>query len=324
MTAAPSALARLEAVPNLTILRDEPLAVHTRFGIGGPASIYMESRARSAFLEALRVVKDCGLPWIVIGGGSNLVVADAGFPGIVLRYRADEIRRGPGNTVSFDAGAELQALVDFSISEGLAGLHTMTRIPGSAGGAVYGNAGAYGRSISESISTVTLFDGGKMQTVDNAACQFHYRESIFKKRKEWIILSATVELTLAPEAELRRTADDIRKIRDEKYPPTMKCAGSIFKNLILSELSASIQARVPAGVIREGKVPSAYFLEQVGAKGLRKGGIEVAPYHANLIYNTGNGTARELIEVIADLKKRVAAEFGLALEEEVQYVGVAQ
>ena len=101
----------------------------------------------------------------------------------------------------------------------------------------------------------------------------------------------------------------------------MKCAGSIFKNLILAELPESVRRQIPERVVREGKAPSAYFLEQVGAKGMRNGGIQVADYHANLIYNAGDGTARELCELIGELKSRVRKQFGLELEEEVQYVG---
>jgi len=119
---------------------------------------------------------------------------------------------------------------------------------------------------------------------------------------------------------LRATATGILKIRNEKYPPTMRCAGSIFKNLLWADLSAAVRAQVPAAVVREGKVPSAYFLEQAGAKGLVRGGVRVADYHANLIYNEGGGTAREVRELIADLKRRVHERFGLELEEEVQYV----
>jgi UDP-N-acetylmuramate dehydrogenase len=122
-------------------------------------------------------------------------------------------------------------------------------------------------------------------------------------------------------AALEKTAGDIVKVRNEKFPVTMKCAGSIFKNLILAELPPAVQAEVPARVVREGKVPSAYFLEQAGAKGTRNGGIHVADYHANLIYNAGGGTARELVAVIGDLKARVRTRFGFNLEEEVQYVG---
>jgi UDP-N-acetylmuramate dehydrogenase len=122
-------------------------------------------------------------------------------------------------------------------------------------------------------------------------------------------------------AELRKIADDILKIRLAKYPADMKCAGSIFKNLILAELAESVRNQIPARVIREGKAPSAYFLEEVGAKGMRNGDIHVADYHANLIYNAGQGTARQVVEIITELKSRVQQRFGLLLEEEVQYVG---
>jgi UDP-N-acetylmuramate dehydrogenase len=201
------------------------------------------------------------------------------------------------------------------------GTETMTGIPGSVGAAIYGNAGAYGHSIMERIHQVRFFDGERVRVFDNAECRFQYRESIFKQRKEWVIFAAELQMETAPPEELRQVADEILRTRNQKYPPTMKCAGSIFKNLILSELPPSVAGLVPAKVIREGKVPSAYFLEEVGAKGLRNGDIHVADYHANLIYNAGHGSAREVREIIADLKQRVQRRFGMQLEEEVQYVG---
>ena len=116
----------------------------------------------------------------------------------------------------------------------------------------------------------------------------------------------------------------IAKVRDEKFPPTMKCAGSIFKNFLMKEIPQAVQSEVPEKVVREGKIPAAYFLEQVGAKGLVDGGIHVADYHANLIYNDGNGTAAQLCRVIDDLKQRIAKRYGMLLEEEVQYVGFGE
>ena len=120
---------------------------------------------------------------------------------------------------------------------------------------------------------------------------------------------------------MRRRADEIRQVRDRKYPPEMRCAGSIFKNLLFDELPAAAAAQVPEQVVREGKVPAAWFLEQAGAKGLRRGDIQVADYHANLIYNDGTGTASDLRGLIEELKRRVRDRFGIELEEEVQYVG---
>ena len=215
----------------------------------------------------------------------------------------------------------MQRLVDFTVDRGLQGLETLAGIPGWTGAAVYGNAGAYGHSISERVARVRFFDGTQVGEFTHAECRFAYRESVFKRHKEWIIFSVELELATGDRAELRRTADGIAKTRNEKFPATMQCAGSVFKNLLLRELAPAAAAEVPTEAVRDGKVPAAWFLEQVGAKGLERGGIRVADYHANLIYNAGSGTAAELCALIEDLKARVRARFGFELEEEVQYVG---
>ncbi len=313
-------LARLGSIPGLKVSQDTPLSRYTRFGIGGPAGIYAETDSVETFVAALKTARASGLPWVVIGGGTNLIVADAGFRGVVLRFTAAAVR-AEENRVLADAGAELQSVVDCSVAHGLRGVETLAGIPGSLGAAVYGNAGAYGHSISEVVESVRYFDGTEVRTAANADCGFHYRESVFKRHKEWIIFSASLALVPAPAAELAETAAGIVETRNRKFPPTMKCAGSVFKNLILAELPPLAAAAVPSHVVREGKVPAAYFLEAAGAKGQARGDIHVADYHANLIYNGGAGTARDLRDLIAGLKQQVRARFGLELEEEVQYVG---
>ncbi len=320
MPVRPETIERLANLPNVAISPGALLNRHTRFGIGGPADVYVEASDEPGFIQALDLAKASGAAYTVIGAGTNLIVSDTGFPGIVLRFTGGAIYRN-ASRVSAQAGAELQALVDYSIAAGLRGLETMTGIPGSVGAAVYGNAGAYGHSIDERVSEVRYFDGTAVRLLSKAGCEFRYRESVFKRRKAWIIFSVELALDAARSEELRKTADEIFKIRLAKYPADMQCAGSIFKNLLLAELPESVQRQVPERVIREGKVPSAYFLEQVGAKGIENGGIRVADYHANLIYNQGGGTARDLCDIIGDLKSRVRARFGLELEEEVQYIG---
>ena len=320
MPVTPAAFHRFAAIQNLTVVADSPLANYTRFGLGGPATLFVDASTTYAFIEALRIVREMDLPNVVIGGGSNLVVSDAGFDGVVLRFSGSRIEKF-GTVLDVQAGANLQSVVDKSVALGLRGMETLTGIPGNLGAAIYGNAGAYGHSIQERVEQVTFTDGVTVRTFRNEECQFHYRESIFKERKDWIILSALLAFVEDDPVALTKTAREIREIRDTKYPPSMRCAGSIFKNLLLAELPAAVQARVPAGVVREGKVPSAWFLEQVGAKGLRRGDIQVASYHANLIYNDGHGTASDLVAVIEELKRRVRQEFGFDLEEEVQYVG---
>ena len=313
-------LARLAAIPNLTVLPGAPLSRYTRFAIGGPADVYAETESVEAFIAALGVARASGQDYVVIGGGTNLIVADEGFRGIVLRFTADRIMSA-GDRVVADGGAVLQDLVDFTVDRGLKGLETLAGIPGSVGAAIYGNAGAYGHSISERVRTVRFYDGRDVRVFDNAACEFHYRESIFKRNKEWIIFSAELVMEKADAAGLRKIADDIVKVRNEKFPVTMKCAGSIFKNFLIAELPDAVVQLVPERVVREGKIPAAYFLEEVDAKGMARGDIHVATYHANLIYNGGAGTAADLLAMIADLKSRVTAKFGIELQEEVQYVG---
>jgi UDP-N-acetylmuramate dehydrogenase len=320
MTVPKETIDRLASIPNVSVSEEALLSRHTRFGIGGPADVFVEAASEQAFAEALRVSQDSGANYSVIGDGTNLIVSDQGFDGIVLRLTAKAIEHN-GPTVRAEGGAELQSLVNYCIEHGLRGLETMTGIPGSVAAAVYGNAGAYGHSIDERVRCVRFLDGPAVRSFGPDECRFRYRESVFKAHKDWLILTVELNMTPAPPAELRQTADEIFKVRLAKYPLTMKCAGSIFKNLILAELPEPVRRQIPERVVREGKAPSAYFLEQVGAKGMRSGGIQVADYHANLIYNAGDGTARELCELIVELKSRVKKQFGLDLEEEVQYVG---
>jgi UDP-N-acetylmuramate dehydrogenase len=315
-----AACERLSVISNAQLLANAVLAPYTRFAIGGPAALLFDTDNEAALLEALRIVAGLKVTHVLIGGGTNLVVSDNGFHGVVLRYRGAAIRQDEC-LLRVEAGAVLQDIVDHSMDLGLQGLQTMTGIPGYLGGAVYGNAGAYGHSIQEIVQKVRFFNGEEVVAIGNEACKFRYRTSVFKENRNWIILSAELEFSKYDPADLRKTADEIRAIRDAKYPPAMRCAGSIFKNLLVAELPPGVPDQIPKTVIREGKVPSAWFLEQVGAKGMRRGDIQVATYHANLIYNDGAGRAADLVSVIQELKSRVRDGFGLELEEEVQYVG---
>jgi len=313
-------LTRLAEIPNVHISAGQPLAAHTRFGVGGPADLFVQASRMEAFLSALAAVHSSERPGIVIGSGSNLIVSDKGYRGVVLRFTGDKIEARSQRLLA-EAGAELQALVDRASSLGLAGLETLAGIPGTVGGAVYGNAGAYGRSISEVVSEVYLFDGSMVRALHQAECEFAYRDSIFKRHKDWAILTAEVDLEPGDPEDLRRRSEEILALRIQKYPPEMRCAGSIFKNLLWRALPPEVRAQAPAEVVREGKAPAAWFLEHADCKGLARGDMRVADYHANLVYNAGAGTARDLCALIAEMKRRVRERFGLELEEEVQYLG---
>jgi len=311
----------LRQLSGLELLEHEPLAPRTRFGIGGEADLFASTRRPDVLAEAAARAQRLGCPIHFLGEGSNVVVSDAGVRGLVLRFLGSRLRRPTDDRIMAEAGASLQSLVDLSIELGLAGLHTLARIPGSVGGAVYGNAGAYGRQIDQIDPEVRFFDGIEVRTFDAKQCELSYRESIFKRRKNWAILACTLSLEPGDTAELRHEADRITRTRDEKFPPEMRCAGSVFKNLLVAELPPEAVAAAPEEAIRGGKIASAFFLEKVGAKGMRRGGIEIASYHSNLIYNLGEGTASELRSLIEELKQRILDEFGIELEEEVQYVG---
>jgi UDP-N-acetylmuramate dehydrogenase len=310
-------LFRLSAIPNVQLFVNAPLARYTRFDIGGPARMLANISTPEALSETLQLADETATPKAIIGGGTNLIVADEGFPGVVVRYVADKIAI-EGTSVRVEAGAMLQDLVDLTVEAGLQGLETMTGIPGWVGGAIYGNAGAYGHSIQESLEKVRFFDGSEIRELRVDKLELSYRNSVFKRFKDWVVLDAVLKLKPADASELRAVAAGILTIRNEKYPPTMKCAGSIFKNLLLADLPSGVD--VPEKVVREGKVPSAYFLEAAGAKGLAIGGLRVADYHANLIYNEGGGTSRDLWHLIETLKLGVWEKFGVRLEEEVQSV----
>ena len=316
----PELAARLRAVDGIQVQADEPLRRHTRFGIGGPAALLASVRTPAGLAGAYLAARATGVPTCLLGEGSNVVVADQGYPGLVLRYVADRLAVRDG-IIEADAGASLQSLVDLTLERGLAGMHALTRIPGSVGGAIYGNAGAYGHQIDEFVEHVGFLDSGELRSFGLRECCFEYRESVFKRNKHWWILGAKLRLPPGDPSRLRRRAAEIQAIRDAKFPPDMRCAGSIFKNLFLRVLPTAAAADVPDRAVRGGKVASAYFLERVGAKGMRCGGIEVAPYHANLMYNCGGGTAAQIREIIADLKARVRERFRFELEEEVQFVG---
>ncbi len=306
--------------PDLVIREGVALRELTRFALGGPAAFLVDVKTASIVPEVVKVLRASGLPMVTIGGGSNLIAADAGFDGIVLRFFGAKIQRD-AETTHAETGATWQAVVDFHCDLGLTGMERMTGIPGWLGGAVYGNAGAYGQTIMDFVETVAVFDGEGIRQIANRDCGFAYRTSGFKAHKDWVLLSAQIRLAAGDPLEVRQTAAEILATRNEKFPPTMKCAGSIFKNLFVAELPGKALNSVPPGVMRAGKVPSAWFLEQIGSKGMHCGGIEVANYHANLMYNTGKGTAAEACELIDRLQALVFEKFGLSLEAEVQYIG---
>lgn len=294
------------------------LAPHTTFGIGGRARYFIHVTNEQDLSDALTFSKERSLPHCILAGGSNIVFSDDDFNGLVIKVGFDFIEH-EGQCVTVGSGTTLAALIARCISLGLSGLEPLSGIPGTVGGAIVGNAGAYGRTISEVLVAVRYYDAGEIQTISTEECSFGYRSSVFKNR-QGIIISAALALTAGDTQALAVESARIIALREKKYPPGLRCPGSFFKNVLYSSLSPTQRAAIDSTKVIEGKVPAGYLLESVGACGLRYGALSVAPYHGNLIINEGGAHAVEVRTLATELKKRVWERFGISLEEEVRYL----
>jgi len=208
--------------------------------------------------------------------------------------------------------------------EGYVGMEKMTGIPGTVGGAVYGNAGAYGQVVSDKLLRVKVFDGKKVTWVPKKLCKFGYRESIFKKNK-WVLLEAEFLFNSRVDpAELKKAAADTLTLRLKKYKPGLKCPGSFFKNIEVKDLTREQLVKIPKEKIVYEKVPAGYLLEEVGAKGKKLGKILIADFHANLFINTGGGNPTDFYNLAKTYAEKVEEKFGIKLEPEVQLVGFSK
>ena len=299
----------------------EPLAPLTTFGIGGSADLFLTPRDEAELLRAIAFAREHDLPLTIIAGGSNLVVADEGIRGLVIQIRSGGIRELGGGRIECGAGVSLAALITHASRRGLAGLESLSGIPGTVGGAIVGNAGAYGQSISTPIEGVRIFDGEAVRTISPDDCEFAYRTSIFKKHRDWIVLSARFRFTEGKSAELQKKAAEIIATREKKYKPGLACPGSYFKNVLVSSVSPESLALIDQTKIIDGKIPSGYLLEVAGARGRSRGRARVADFHGNLIFNEGGATATDVRALAEELKVLVLEKFGIALEEEIRYIG---
>jgi UDP-N-acetylmuramate dehydrogenase len=228
-----------------------------------------------------------------------------------------------GKKVIAGAGTELAVVVKKTINAGLSGLETLSGIPGTLGGAIVGNAGAYGHSISETVKRVEVWDPfdvvqGRRRWLKGSECRFAYRESVFK-HKPYLVLRAELVLTRGEKSRLKKMSGDIIRTREKKYRPGLKCPGSFFKNVLVKSVPKAVLKFIDGKKIIEGKIPAGYLLEEAGARGIRLGGIRVADFHGNLLMNIGNAKARDAKKLARLLKKRVKRKFGIDMEEEVRY-----
>lgn len=280
---------------------DVPLADHVSFRLGGPCELLVKPKTLSEIRAALAAVRAAGVPYYLLGNGSNLLVADEGYPGVVLLTTGLSRLEIAGNRITAEAGVSLAKLCTAAQKQGLSGLEFAFGIPGSVGGAIYMNAGAYGGEIKDALQSVTFLDeDGKENTLSGKDAGFAYRRSCFTDR-DCVILSGTFELTPDDPAAIRARMDEILDRRRQKQPLEYPSAGSTFKR--------------PPGHF------AAALIEQCGLKGYRIGDAQVSEKHSGFVINRGNATCRDVDALIEHIQTTVQEQTGILLEPEVKRLG---
>ncbi len=283
------------------MLENEPLARHTTYRIGGPARYFLNPAEVADVEKALQFAQDKGVPWLVLGLGSNVLVKDAGYPGLVIRLgKGLDKFEMKGATAIVGAGMPTPLLARRTAEAGFAGVERFLGIPGTVGGGVYMNAGAHGAEFAEVVTEVTVMDPkGKLKQLARKQIPFKYRTSGLG---QVVVLETKLALAEEAPAKLKEMQGRLLRWRKAGTPFDQPCCGSVFKN--------------PAGQRTAGML-----VEEAGLKGFRIGGAHVSILHANYIVNTGNATAADVLKVIDHVRKTVAKKLDVELELEVKVIG---
>jgi UDP-N-acetylmuramate dehydrogenase len=293
------------------VRRNAPLAPFTTFRVGGPADYLLEVSRSSDLKTALAAARGDGLPITILGGGSNVLVADAGVRGLVIRVHGGEVKAISDDRIRADGGLTINGLVRWTINRGVAGLEAWAGTPGTVGGAVHGNAHFKGRLIGELIDSVELVDAeGREIRVPAAEMEFGYDRSRLQRTRE-ILVTADFRVGRGDPPALRAVARESLAFRKRTQPLESASAGCIFQN------PDPTLDRVPDGI-----PPSAGALvDRAGLKGSGEGGARVSPTHGNFIVNDGSASAADIRRLIDRCREQVQARFGVELRDEIVYLG---
>jgi UDP-N-acetylmuramate dehydrogenase len=291
------------AIRGLLVLRDEPLAEHTTFRVGGPADLFLVPEHEDALREALIAARDSELPVFILGGGTNVLAADAGFRGAIVLIERNLSRMSiEGERIRVGAGVRLPALGAAALKAGLSGIESLAGIPGAVGGALAINAGAFGAEFIPLVENVDGFTlDGAARRVPRSAIRCGYRTAVYPE--PIVFTGATLRLQPDDPRVIGKRSADIRSRRAATQPTRDKSAGCAFRN--------------PPGH------SAGRLIDSAGLKGLRVGGATVSTVHANYLVNTGAATADDIRRLIDEVKARVLAASGVRLEEEVRMLGFA-
>lgn len=280
----------------------EPMKKHTTFRIGGPADYYLCPHSTEELQKILQICRENKLEFFILGNGSNLLVSDKGYRGVVIQlWKNFSDIETEDNTITVKAGALLSKVAAEALEESLTGMEFASGIPGTMGGAVMMNAGAYGGEVKDIIREVTVLTReGELLTLSKEEMNFGYRTSVVKE-KGYVVISAELQLRKGDREEIRKVMDELKERRVTKQPLDMPSAGSTFKR------------------------PEGYFagklIMDAGLRGFSVGGAQISEKHCGFVVNKGDATAADVLGLIGEVQKRVQEKFGVALEPEVKFLG---
>ena len=284
-----------------SILTDEPMSRHTTFRVGGPADFFVTPKAKEEVRDVIRICKEAGMPYYIIGNGSNLLVSDAGYRGVIVQiYKEMNEVKVEGDLVKAQAGALLSGIAAKALGAELSGFEFASGIPGTIGGACVMNAGAYGGEMKDVLESVTVLTGeGKIIELGRNELELGYRTSVIAK-KGYIVLGAVLKLERGDGEKIKTYMDELKEKRVTKQPLEYPSAGSTFKR------------------------PEGYFagklIEDAGLRGYRVGDAQVSEKHCGFVVNRGKATCAEVLQLIEEVQKKVKEQFGVQLEPEVRII----
>jgi UDP-N-acetylmuramate dehydrogenase len=300
---------KVAALPG--IARNVPLAPFTTFKVGGPADWFLQAERSSDVKAALAAARMDGLPVTILGGGSNVLVADAGVRGLVIRVHGGHVRAVSETAIHADGGVTINGLVRWTINRGVAGLEAWAGTPGTVGGAIYGNAHFQGRLISELVNRVELLQSdGTAVWVAGPDMEFGYDRSRVQRTGE-VVLAVEFRAGRGDPAALRATARESLAYRKRTQPLASASAGCIFQN------PDPAVDRIPEGI----PASAGALVDRAGLKGSGSGGARVSPAHGNFIVNEGSASAAGIRVLIEECREGVRARFGVELRDEIVYLG---
>jgi len=307
------------------IQKDVLMKNYTTYKIGGPAKYFFVAKTNEDLVKALRAAKNFKLPVFILGGGSNLLVSDKGLKGLVIKVSIDNIELD-GNAVTAAAGVNLTKLANLLAKNNLTGFEWASGIPGgTVGGAIYGHAQAFGTKISSSVESVRAVNlkNFRLEKFSKKQCKFSLKSSIFKKRKDLIIVSVVFKFKKAGLKEIQNKTKEFLTYRKTRHPLNFPSAGSTFVNPEKRIKNRKLLEKFPEleNYNKIGVIPAGYLIEKCGLSGKKVGGAQISEKHANFIINIGGARAKDVMALMSLAKKEVKKCFGISLESEVQFAG---